>query len=51
MPGSVFVSGARTPIGRFNGGLANFTGAELDPMQFPLLWSVQELQAIRSIMW
>ena len=29
MPGSVFVSGARTPIGRFNGGLANFTGAEL----------------------
>jgi acetyl-CoA C-acetyltransferase len=29
MPGSVIVSGARTPIGRFNGGLANFTGAEL----------------------
>ena len=29
MPGSVFVSGARTPIGRFNGGLANFTGAEV----------------------
>ena len=29
MPGSVIISGARTPIGRFNGGLANFTGAEL----------------------
>ena len=29
MPGSVIVSGARTPIGRFNGGLASFTGAEL----------------------
>lgn len=29
MPGSVIVSGARTPIGRFNGGLASFSGAEL----------------------
>jgi acetyl-CoA C-acetyltransferase len=29
MPGSVIVAGARTPIGRFNGGLANFSGAEL----------------------
>tara|TARA_B000000441_G_scaffold26008_1_gene16237 strand:+ start:1196 stop:2377 length:1182 start_codon:yes stop_codon:yes gene_type:complete len=29
MPGSVIVSGARTPIGRFNGGLANFTGVQL----------------------
>ena len=29
MPGSVIVSGARTPIGRFNGGLASLTGAQL----------------------
>ena len=29
MPGSVIVSGARTPIGRFNGGLASFSGSEL----------------------
>ena len=29
MPGSVIVSGALTPIGRFNGGLASFSGAEL----------------------
>ena len=29
MPGSVIVSGAPTPIGRFNGGLANFTGVQL----------------------
>ena len=29
MPGSVFVSGARTPIGRLNGGLATVTGAAL----------------------
>ena len=29
MPGSVIVSGARTPIGRFNGGLSSFTGSEL----------------------
>ena len=34
MPGSVFVSGARTPIGRFNGGLANFTGAVLGSHAF-----------------
>jgi len=29
MPGSVIVSGARTPIGRFNGGLSSLTGAQL----------------------
>lgn len=29
MSGSVIVSGARTPIGRFNGGLASLTGAQL----------------------
>jgi acetyl-CoA C-acetyltransferase len=29
MAGSVIVSGARTPIGRFNGGLSSFRGAEL----------------------
>ncbi|MFT5531396.1 MAG: acetyl-CoA C-acetyltransferase [Candidatus Poriferisodalaceae bacterium] len=29
MAGSVIVSGARTPIGRFNGGLSSFSGAEL----------------------
>lgn len=29
MPGSLIVAGARTPIGRFNGGLAGFTGAQL----------------------
>ena len=29
MAGSVIVSGARTPIGKFNGGLAPFTGAQL----------------------
>ena len=29
MPGSIIVSGARTPIGRFNGGLSRFSGAEL----------------------
>jgi acetyl-CoA C-acetyltransferase len=29
MAGSVIVSGARTPIGRFNGGLSSFTGAQL----------------------
>ena len=29
MPGSLIVAGARTPIGRFNGGLADFTGAQL----------------------
>jgi len=27
--GSVIVSGARTPIGKFNGGLSSFTGAQL----------------------
>ncbi len=29
MPGSLIVAGARTPIGRFNGGLAGFAGAQL----------------------
>ncbi len=29
MAGSVIVGGARTPIGRFNGGLSSFTGAQL----------------------
>ncbi|HCB37006.1 MAG TPA: acetyl-CoA C-acyltransferase [Acidimicrobiaceae bacterium] len=29
MPGSVIVSGARTPIGRFRGALATFSGADL----------------------
>ena len=29
MPGSLIVAGARTPIGRFNGGLASFSGAQL----------------------
>ena len=29
MPGSLIVTGARTPIGRFNGGLAGFAGAQL----------------------
>ncbi len=29
MPGSVIVAGARTPIGRFNGGLASLTGVQL----------------------
>ena len=29
MAGSVIVSGARTPIGKFNGGLSSFTGAQL----------------------
>ena len=29
MPGSLIVAGARTPIGRFNGGLASFAGAQL----------------------
>jgi|TARA_B100001741_G_scaffold310172_1_gene309002 acetyl-CoA C-acetyltransferase len=29
MPGSLIVAGARTPVGRFNGGLAGFTGAQL----------------------
>lgn len=29
MAGSVIVSGARTPIGRFNGGLSSFSGAQL----------------------
>ena len=28
MPGSLIVAGARTPIGRFNGGLASFAGAQ-----------------------
>ena len=29
MAGSVIVGGARTPIGKFNGGLASMTGAQL----------------------
>lgn len=29
MAGSVIVSGARTPVGRFNGGLSSFSGAQL----------------------
>ena len=29
MPGSLIVAGARTPVGRFNGGLAGFAGAQL----------------------
>ena len=29
MPGSIIVAGARTPIGRFNGGLADLTGSQL----------------------
>ncbi|MEC7916089.1 MAG: acetyl-CoA C-acetyltransferase [Actinomycetota bacterium] len=29
MPGSLIVAGARTPIGRFNGGLGSFSGAQL----------------------
>jgi acetyl-CoA C-acetyltransferase len=29
MAGSVIISGARTPIGKFNGGLSSFTGAQL----------------------
>ena len=29
MPGSLIVAGARTPIGRFNGGLTSFAGAQL----------------------
>ena len=29
MPGSVIVGGARTPIGKFNGGLASLSGAQL----------------------